>query len=43
MASKPSDTLNKFILMSKPSVGYKDIPLLWIKMVDISNSWFYFT
>ena len=23
--------------MSKPSVGYKDIPLLWIKMVDISN------
>ncbi len=34
---KPSDTFNKFILMSKPSVGYKDIPLLWIKMVDISN------
>ena len=34
---KPSDTLNKFILMSKPSVGYKDIPLLWIKMVDISG------
>ena len=33
---KPSDTLNKFILMSKPSVGYKDIPLLWVKMVDIS-------
>ena len=24
---KPSDTFNKFILMSKPSVGYKDIPL----------------
>ncbi|MDC3089645.1 ABC transporter permease [Candidatus Pelagibacter sp.] len=34
---KPSDTLNKFILMSKPSVGYKDIPLLWIDMVDISK------
>ncbi len=34
---KPSDTFNKFILMSKPSVGYKDVPLLWIKMVDISN------
>ena len=34
---KPSDTFNKFILMSKPSVGYKDIPLLWIKMVDISS------
>ena len=40
---KPSDTFNKFILMSKPSVGYKDIPLLWVKMVDISYmSWFYF-
>ncbi|MDA9647067.1 ABC transporter permease subunit [Candidatus Pelagibacter sp.] len=34
---KPSDTLNKFILMSKPSVGYKDIPLLWIEMVDVSK------
>ena len=34
---KPSDTFNKFILMSKPSVGYKDVPLLWIKMVDTSN------
>ena len=34
---KPSDTFNKFILMSKPSVGYKDVPLLWIKMVDVSN------
>ncbi len=34
---KPSDTFNKFILMSKPSVGYKDIPLLWIKMVDLSG------
>ena len=34
---KPSDTFNKFILMSKPSVGYKDIPLLWIKMVDVST------
>ena len=34
---KPSDTLNKFILMSKPSVGYKDIPLLWIQMVDVSK------
>ncbi len=35
---KPSDTFNKFILMSKPSVGYKDIPLLWIKMVDLSGA-----
>ena len=34
---KPSDTLNKFILMSKPSVGYKNIPLLWIDMMDISQ------
>jgi len=34
---KPSDTLNKFILMSKPSIGYKDIPLLWIQMVDVSK------
>ncbi len=34
---KPSDTFNKFILMSKPSVGYKDIPLLWINMVDVSK------
>jgi taurine transport system permease protein len=34
---KPSDTFNKFILMSKPSVGYKEIPLLWIDMVDISK------
>ncbi len=34
---KPSDTFNKFVLMSKPSVGYKNIPLLWIDMVDISK------
>jgi taurine transport system permease protein len=34
---KPSDTFNKFILMSKPSVGYKEIPLLWIEMVDLSK------
>ena len=34
---KPSDTFNKFVLMSKPSVGYKDVPLLWVKMVDLSN------
>ncbi len=33
---KPSDTFNKFVLMSKPSVGYKNIPLLWIEMVDVS-------
>ena len=34
---KPSDTLNKFILMSKPSVGYKNIPVLWIEMIDVSS------
>ena len=34
---KPSDTFNKFVLMSKPSVGYKDIPLLWIDLVDVSK------
>ncbi|MDC0448893.1 ABC transporter permease subunit [Candidatus Pelagibacter sp.] len=34
---KPSDTFNKFVLMSKPSVGYKDIPLLWVDMVDVSK------
>ena len=34
---KPSDTFNKFVLLSKPSVGYKNIPLLWIEMVDVSK------
>ena len=34
---KPSDTFNKFILMSKPSVGYKSVPLLWIDMMDVSQ------
>ena len=34
---KPSDTFNKFALMLKPSVGYKDIPLLWIDMIDVSK------
>ena len=34
---KPSDTFNQFILMSKPSVGYKEIPLLWIDLVDVSK------
>ncbi|MFL2892001.1 MAG: ABC transporter permease subunit [Candidatus Pelagibacter sp.] len=34
---KPSDTFKKFVLMSKPSVGYKNIPLLWIEMVDVSS------
>ncbi len=34
---KPSDTFDKFILMLKPSVGYKEIPLLWIELVDVSK------
>ena len=34
---KPSDTFNKFVLLSKPSVGYKNVPLLWIDMVDVSK------
>ena len=34
---KPSDTFNKFVLLSKPSVGYKNVPLLWIDMIDVSS------
>ncbi|MBT7624506.1 MAG: ABC transporter permease subunit [Flavobacteriaceae bacterium] len=34
---KPSDTLNKFILLSNPSVGFKNIPLLWFEMMDVSK------
>jgi taurine transport system permease protein len=34
---KPSDTFNKFVLMSKPSVGYKDVPLLWVQLIDVSQ------
>ena len=34
---KPSDTFNKFILMSNPSIGYKDVPLLWIQLIDVSQ------
>ena len=34
---KPSDTLNKFTLMLNPNVGYKQIPLIWYKMMDVSK------
>ena len=34
---KPSDTLNKFILLLKPSVGFKNIPLIWYEMMDVSQ------
>jgi len=34
---KPSDTLNKFFLLLKPSVGFKNIPLIWYEMMDVSK------
>ncbi len=34
---KPSDTLNKFTLMMNPNVGYKQIPLIWYEMMDVSK------
>ena len=34
---KPSDTINKFTLMLNPSVGFKQIPLIWYEMMDISK------
>jgi len=34
---KPSDTLKKFTLLLKPSVGFKNIPLIWYEMMDISK------
>tara|TARA_B100001063_G_scaffold132106_1_gene123413 strand:+ start:52 stop:1962 length:1911 start_codon:yes stop_codon:yes gene_type:complete len=34
---KPSDTFNKFALMLKPSVGFKQIPLIWYEMMDVSK------
>ena len=34
---KPSDTLKKFILLLKPSVGFKNIPLIWYEMMDVSK------
>ena len=34
---KPSDTVNKFALMLNPNVGYKQIPLIWYEMMDVSK------
>jgi taurine transport system permease protein len=34
---KPSDTFDKFILLLKPSVGFKNIPLIWFEMMDVSK------
>jgi len=34
---KPSDTINKFTLMLNPNVGFKQIPLIWYEMMDVSR------
>ena len=34
---KPSDTINKFTLMLNPNVGFKQIPLIWYTMMDVSK------
>jgi len=34
---KPSDTVNKFTLMMNPNVGFKQIPLIWYEMMDVSK------
>ena len=34
---KPSDTLNTFVRMADPEVGYKNIPLLWYEMKPIGQ------
>ena len=34
---KPSDTLSKFALMLNPNVGFKQIPLIWFEMMDVSK------
>jgi taurine transport system permease protein len=34
---KPSDTLKKFALILKPSVGFKSIPMIWYEMMDVSK------
>ena len=34
---KPSDTLKKFALILKPSVGFKNVPMLWYEMMDVSK------
>jgi taurine transport system permease protein len=34
---KPSDTFNKFILLMQPSIGFKNIPMVWYEMMDVSK------
>jgi len=34
---KPSDTINKFIHILNPNVGYMNVPLLWYEMMDVSQ------
>jgi taurine transport system permease protein len=32
-----SRVLNKFALILKPSVGFKNIPMIWYEMMDVSK------
>jgi len=34
---KPSDTFNKFVLLLQPSIGFKNVPLIWYEMMDVSK------
>ena len=34
---KPSDTINKFIHIMDPNVGFMNIPLIWYEMMDVSK------
>ena len=34
---KPSDTFNKFILLMQPSIGFKNVPMVWYEMMDVSK------
>lgn len=34
---KPSDTLNTFVKMADPEIGYKGIPLLWYEMKPVGQ------
>jgi taurine transport system permease protein len=34
---KPSDTFNIFVKLLKPSVGYKNVPLIWYEMMGVNQ------
>ncbi|MFT5225058.1 MAG: taurine transport system permease protein [Polaribacter sp.] len=34
---KPSDTFNVFVNLLKPSVGYKNVPLIWYEMMGVNQ------